>query len=102
MLLNGKFFCLKRKNALEGKEIDLLMRSGILCCREILFDSLLPPNAFEHTKENISEAILAQLEKRGNLVKSSSSQLTQDHNKNSRAYYDKTFYTAECLPKKSS
>lgn len=53
---------------------------------------------FKHTKENISEAILAQLEKNGKLVKSFLWQLTQDQDKNSRAYYDKTFYIAKCSP----
>lgn len=85
------------------KEIDLFVRSGLLYCREILFDSSLSSNSFmlvniclgskttttsrgdrylKHTKENISEAILAQLEKKGKLVKSSLCQLTQDQDKN--------------------
>lgn len=75
----------------DVKEIDLFMRSVLLYCRGILFDSSFSSNVFmfinfylfskntttsrgdryfKHTKENISEAILAQLEKNGKLVKS--------------------------------
>lgn len=48
---------------------------------------------FKHTK-NTSQAILAQLQKKGKLVKAFLWQLTQDQDKDSRSYCDKTFYIA--------
>lgn len=47
------FFVQKEKNVLEVKEIDFLMRSGILCCREILFDSLLPQCFWTHKRKHL-------------------------------------------------
>ena len=51
---------------------------------------------FKH-KKTTSQTILAQLEKKCKLVKASLWQLTQDQDKDSRVYYDKTFYIAAKL-----